>query len=175
MPPLRRGSAFALLRSPGRTPGWPRRSGAGFLVITGRSKEILVTSGGKNVSPAAIEDRIGGHPLVGNAVVVGDGRSCVAALLTVDQQHFPVWKRTAGKSAEATVADLAGDPDLLAELQRAVDQGNPAVSRAESVRRFRVLPVEFTRENGCLTPSLEVKRDVVVRRWADEVEACYAG
>ncbi|WP_198320503.1 hypothetical protein [Actinosynnema pretiosum] len=118
-------------------------------MITGRSKEILVTSGGKNVSPAAIEDRIGGH--------------------------LPVWKRTAGKSAEATVADLAGDPDLLAELQHAVDQGNAAVSRAESVRRFRVLPVEFTRENGCLTPSLEVKRDVVVRRWADEVEACYAG
>ncbi|GAA2670089.1 MULTISPECIES: long-chain fatty acid--CoA ligase [Actinosynnema] len=148
---------------------------AGFLVITGRSKEILVTSGGKNVSPAAIEDRIGGHPLVGNAVVVGDGRNYVAALLTVDHQHFPVWKRSAGKPESATVADLAGDPDLLAELQRAVDQGNAAVSRAESVRRFRVLPVEFTQENGCLTPSLKVKRDVVVRRWADEVEACYAG
>jgi long-chain acyl-CoA synthetase len=120
---------------------------AGFLVITGRSKDILVTSGGKNVSPGVMEDRVNGHPLVGNAVVVGDGRRYVAALIT--------------------------DPDLLADLQEAVDLGNAAVSQAESIRRFRVLSAEFTPENGFLTPSLKVKRGVVVEAFADEVEACY--
>ena len=132
-----------------------------------------MTSGGKNVSPGVMEDRIGGHPLVGHATVVGDGRRYVAALLTLDHQHFAVWKENTGKAAEATVADLLDDPDLLAELQRAVDLGNAAVSRAEAVRRFRVLPVEFTPENGYLTPSLKVKRHVVVEAFADEVEACY--
>ncbi|RDG38095.1 AMP-dependent synthetase/ligase [Streptomyces corynorhini] len=146
----------------------------GFLVITGRSKEILVTSGGKNVSPGVMEDRITGHPLVGHAVVVGDGRKYVAALLTLDHQYFPVWKENAGKSAAATVTDLLDDPDLRVELQAAVDLGNAAVSQAESVRRFRVLPVEFTPENGYLTPSLKVKRTVVTEAFTDEVEACYA-
>ncbi|PRY39879.1 AMP-dependent synthetase/ligase [Umezawaea tangerina] len=146
---------------------------AGFLVITGRSKEILVTSGGKNVSPGVMEDRITSHPLVGNAVVVGDGRRYVAALLTVDRQYFPVWKETKGKPAAATVRELAEDADLLAALQEAVDLGNEAVSRAESVRRFRVLEEEFTAENGYLTPSLKVRRGVVVEAFAGEVEACY--
>ncbi len=147
---------------------------AGFLVITGRSKDILVTSGGKNVSPGVMEDRINSHPLVGNAVVVGDGRRYVAALLTVDHQHFPMWKENRGKPALATVADLLDDPDLLADLQEAVDLGNAAVSQAESIRRFRVLSAEFTPENGYLTPSLKIKRGVVVEEFADEVEACYA-
>ena len=145
----------------------------GYLEITGRRKEILVTSGGKNVSPGVIEDRIAGHPLVGNAVVVGDGRRYVAALVTLDHQFFPVWKQTAGKPATASVADLLEDPDLLTALQEAVDLGNAAVSQAESVRRFRVLPVEFTPENGYLTPSLKVRRSVVMEAFADEVEACY--
>ncbi|WNV87156.1 long-chain fatty acid--CoA ligase [Umezawaea sp. Da 62-37] len=150
-----------------------RLDDGGFLVITGRSKDILVTSGGKNVSPGVMEDRVNAHPLVGNAVVVGDGRRYVAALLTLDHQYFPVWKENRGKPAEATVADLLDDHDLLADLQEAVDLGNAAVSRAESVRRFRVLSAEFTPENGFLTPSLKIKRSVVVEAFADEVEACY--
>ncbi|SDG03593.1 long-chain acyl-CoA synthetase [Lentzea fradiae] len=146
----------------------------GYLVITGRSKDILVTSGGKNVSPGIMEDRVNSHPLVGNAVVVGDGRRYVAALLTVDPQQFELWKRNRGKPAEATVADLRDDPDLRADLQEAVDLGNAAVSQAESIRRFRVLSAEFTAENGYLTPSLKIKRGVVVEAFADEVEACYS-
>jgi long-chain acyl-CoA synthetase len=145
----------------------------GFLKITGRKKEILVTSGGKNVAPAVIEDRIAAHPLVGQAMVVGDGQKYVAALITIDQEYFDFWKNGAGKG-DATVADLTEDPDLLAELQRAVDEGNAAVSKAESVRRFRVLKAEFTPENGYLTPSLKLKRNVIMKDFAAEVDALYS-
>jgi long-chain acyl-CoA synthetase len=146
----------------------------GFLRITGRKKEILVTSGGKNVAPSVIEDRISAHPLVGQAFVVGDGQKYVAALITVDADYFDYWKTTAGKSADATVSDLAEDADLLAELQRAVDEGNEAVSKAESVRRFRVLDTEFSPENGYLTPSLKLKRNVIMKDFAQDVDALYS-
>jgi long-chain acyl-CoA synthetase len=146
----------------------------GFLRITGRKKEILVTSGGKNVAPSVIEDRISAHPLVGQAFVVGDGQKYVAALITVDPDYFDYWKTTAGKSADATVSDLAEDADLIAELQRAVDEGNEAVSTAESVRRFRVLDTEFNPENGYLTPSLKLKRNVIMKDFAREVDALYS-
>jgi len=146
----------------------------GFLRITGRKKEILVTSGGKNVAPSVIEDRIAAHPLVGQAFVVGDGQKYVAALITIDADYFAYWKTTAGKSDTATVSDLAEDADLLAELQRAVDEGNLAVSTAESVRRFRVLDTEFNPENGYLTPSLKLKRNVIMKDFAKEVDALYS-
>jgi long-chain acyl-CoA synthetase len=146
----------------------------GFLRITGRKKEILVTSGGKNVAPSVIEDRIAAHPLVGQAFVVGDGQKYVAALITIDQDYFAYWKTTAGKSDGATVSDLADDADLLAELQRAVDDGNLAVSKAESVRRFRVLDTEFNPENGYLTPSLKLKRNVIMKDFAKDVDALYS-
>jgi len=146
----------------------------GFLRITGRKKEILVTSGGKNVAPSVIEDRIAAHPLVGQAFVVGDGQKYVAALITVDPEYFAYWKTTAGKPDSATVSDLAEDADLLAELQRAVDEGNLAVSTAESVRRFRVLDTEFNPENGYLTPSLKLKRNVIMKDFAKDVDALYS-
>jgi long-chain acyl-CoA synthetase len=146
----------------------------GFLKITGRKKEILVTSGGKNVAPSVIEDRIAAHPLVGQAFVVGDGQKYVAALITIDADYFAYWKTTAGKADTATVSDLAEDGDLLGEIQQAVDEGNAAVSTAESVRRFRVLATEFNPENGYLTPSLKLKRAVIMKDFAKEVNSLYS-
>lgn len=146
----------------------------GFLKITGRKKEILVTSGGKNVAPSVIEDRIAAHPLVGQAMVVGDGQKYVAALITIDEEYFAYWKTTAGKPAEASVSDLADDKDLVAEIQRAVDEGNAAVSLAESVRKFRILSTTFNPENGYLTPSLKLKRNVIMKDFATEVDALYS-
>jgi long-chain acyl-CoA synthetase len=146
----------------------------GFLKITGRKKEILVTSGGKNVAPSVIEDRISAHPLVGQSLVVGDGQKYVAALITIDADYFAYWKTTAGKPESATVADLADDADLTAEIQKAVDDGNRAVSTAESVRKFRILDTEFNPENGYLTPSLKLKRNVIMKDFATEVDALYS-
>jgi long-chain acyl-CoA synthetase len=148
--------------------------GDGYLKITGRKKEILVTSGGKNVAPSVIEDRIAAHPLVGQALVVGDGQKYIAALITIDADYFTYWKSTAGKDANATVSDLADDPDLTAEIQKAVDEGNLAVSQAESVRKFRVLDTEFNPENGYLTPSLKLKRNIIMKDFAKEVDALYS-
>ncbi|TCO58222.1 AMP-dependent synthetase/ligase [Actinocrispum wychmicini] len=146
----------------------------GFLRITGRKKEILVTSGGKNVAPAVIEDRIAAHPLVGQAMVVGDGRSYIAALITIEPDYFTFWKSANGKPADASVADLVEDPQLNAEIQVAVDDGNKAVSKAESVRRFRILTTEFTPETGHLTPSLKLKRSVIMKDFASDVAALYS-
>lgn len=146
----------------------------GFLKITGRKKEILVTSGGKNVAPAVIEDRIAAHPLVGQALVVGDGQKYVAALITMDQEYFDYWKTSAGKPEAATVDELVDDPELRAEVQKAVDDGNAAVSQAESVRKFRILATEFSPENGYLTPSLKLKRNVIMKDFASEVESLYS-
>ncbi|ONI78637.1 long-chain fatty acid--CoA ligase [Actinosynnema sp. ALI-1.44] len=146
----------------------------GFLKITGRKKEILVTSGGKNVAPAVIEDRIAAHPLVGQAMVVGDGKSYIAALITIEPDYFTYWKSTTGKPESATVADLLDDADLNAEIQRAVDEGNQAVSKAESVRKFRILTTEFSPETGHLTPSLKLKRSVIMTDFKTDVDALYS-
>ncbi|NLU67676.1 AMP-dependent synthetase/ligase [Streptomyces sp. HNM0574] len=145
----------------------------GFLTITGRKKEILVTAGGKNVAPAVIEDRIRGHALVAECMVVGDGRPFVGALLTVDEEFLPRWAEEHGKSG-LPHGELLADPELRAELQKAVDEGNEAVSRAESVRKFRVLSTQFTEESGHITPSLKLKRGVVAKDFADEIEALYS-
>ncbi|MFI0899485.1 AMP-dependent synthetase/ligase [Streptomyces sp. NPDC020983] len=144
----------------------------GYLTITGRKKEIIVTAGGKNVAPAVIEDRIRAHALVAECMVVGDARPFVGALVTLDEEFLPRWAEQHGKAGR-TAAELAADPDLLAAVQQAVDDGNAAVSRAESVRRFRILPGQFTEESGHLTPSLKLKRSVVLADYADEVEALY--
>ncbi|MGW8406332.1 AMP-dependent synthetase/ligase [Streptomyces albidoflavus] len=146
----------------------------GYLAITGRKKEIIVTAGGKNVAPAVIEDRIRGHALVAECMVVGDGRPFVGALVTVDEEFLVRWAADHGKPAGSTAASLREDPELLAEIQRAVDDGNAAVSKAESVRKFRVLPSQFTEESGHITPSLKLKRGVVLKDFADEIEAIYA-
>ncbi|UNZ19747.1 AMP-dependent synthetase/ligase [Streptomyces sp. 891-h] len=144
----------------------------GYLSITGRKKEILVTAGGKNVAPAVIEDRIRAHALVAECMVVGDGRPFVGALLTVDEEFLPRWAAEHGKQ-DLGHEQLLEDPDLLAELQTAVDEGNKAVSRAESVRKFRVLRAQFTEDSGHVTPSLKLKRGVVAKDFADEIEALY--
>ncbi|WP_240139124.1 AMP-dependent synthetase/ligase [Streptomyces sp. MUM 178J] len=147
----------------------------GYLTITGRKKEILVTAGGKNVAPAVIEDRIRGHALIAECMVVGDGRPFVGALVTLDEEFLGRWAAEHGKPAGATAASLREDPELLAEIQKAVDDGNAAVSKAESVRKFRVLPSQFTEEAGHITPSLKLKRNVVAKDFADEIESIYRG
>ncbi|MFE7236972.1 AMP-dependent synthetase/ligase [Streptomyces sp. NPDC057580] len=147
----------------------------GYLTITGRKKEIIVTAGGKNVAPAVIEDRIRGHALVAECMVVGDGRPFVGALITLDEEFLGHWAKEHGKPAGSTAVSLREDPELLAEVQRAVDDGNAAVSKAESVRKFRILTSQFTEEAGHITPSLKLKRNVVAKDFADEVESIYRG
>ncbi|MEF9903273.1 AMP-dependent synthetase/ligase [Streptomyces sp. P9-A2] len=146
----------------------------GYLRITGRKKEILVTAGGKNVAPAVIEDRIRAHALVAECMVVGDGRPFVGALVTLDEEFLGRWVAEHGKPEGSTAVSLSEDPELLATIQTAVDDGNAAVSKAESVRKFRVLPSQFTEESGHLTPSLKLKRNVVTKDFAHEIEAIYA-
>ncbi|MGY1453918.1 AMP-dependent synthetase/ligase [Streptomyces sp. SS8] len=145
----------------------------GYLTITGRKKEILVTAGGKNVAPAVIEDRIRAHALVAECMVVGDGRPFVAALITLDEEFLPRWAEEHGKSGLSRER-LLEDPELLAAVQKAVDDGNAAVSRAESVRKFRLLATQFTEDSGHLTPSMKLKRGVVAKDFAQEIEALYA-
>jgi long-chain acyl-CoA synthetase len=146
----------------------------GFVRITGRKKEILVTAGGKNVSPAVLEDRVRAHSLVSQCLVVGDGQPFIAALVTLDEESLGPWAEAHGK-AVSSAAELADDPDLLSEIQAAVDEANGAVSRAESIRKFAVLPHDWTEEGGQLTPSLKLKRNVVLREERDEVAALYVG
>ncbi|MFI9648307.1 AMP-dependent synthetase/ligase [Streptomyces sp. NPDC052040] len=145
----------------------------GYLRITGRKKEIIVTAGGKNVAPAVIEDRIRAHALIAECMVVGDGKPFVAALVTIDEEFLPRWAEQNGKPAGTTLAALRDDPGLLAEIQRAVDDGNAAVSKAESVRKFHILDHQFTLTSGHLTPSLKLKRHVVLRDFAGEIESLY--
>jgi len=146
----------------------------GFLKITGRKKEIIVTSGGKNVSPAVLEDRLRMHALISQCMVVGDGRPYIGALITIDTEALGPWKARHGKPAGATVADLREDPDLLGEIQVAVDDANQAVSRAESIRRFRVLDVDFTQEQGHLSNKLGIRRGVLAKEFAADIDALYA-
>ncbi len=146
----------------------------GFVKITGRKKEIIVTSGGKNVSPATLEDRLRGHPLISQCMVVGDGRPHIGALITIDDEALQGWKRKVGKPADADIATLRHDADLIGELQAAVDEASRVVSRAESIRRFRVLASDFTEASGELTPTLKLRRDVVLRTRADDIDALYS-
>ncbi len=143
----------------------------GFVKITGRKKEILVTAGGKNVAPAVLEDRLRAHPLVSQALVVGDRQPFIAALVTLDQEALPLWSKANAKSG--SIADLVRDPDLVAEVQRGVDDANSAVSKAESIRKFQLLAEDWTEEGGQLTPSLKLKRNVVLRECKDEIAALY--
>ena len=146
----------------------------GYLKITGRKKEILVTAGGKNVAPAVLEDRLRAHPLVSQCIVVGDQKPFIAALLTIDEEMLPMWASNHGLEG-ITPARARTDETVLAELQKAVDDANSAVSKAESIRKFAVLEGDFTEESGHLTPSLKLKRNIVMRDFADEVDALYGG
>ncbi|WP_370619138.1 AMP-dependent synthetase/ligase [Mumia sp. Pv 4-285] len=145
----------------------------GFITITGRKKEIIVTAGGKNVVPAALEDRIRAHVLVSQAVVVGEGKPFVGALITLDQEAVGPWLEQRGKSADTPIAELADDDEVVAAVQAAVDEANSHVSRAESIRKFRILSIDWTEEGGQVTPTLKLKRNVVMREHRDDVEALY--
>jgi long-chain acyl-CoA synthetase len=143
----------------------------GFVRITGRKKELLVTAGGKNVSPTVLEDRLRSHAIVSQCMVVGDGEPFIGALVTIDADTFEQWAEARGRKGH--VADLVDDPDLVAEVQRAVDDTNAAVSQAEAIRRFTILPLDWSEEAGHLTPSLKLKRAVVMRQFRREVAALY--
>ena len=143
----------------------------GFVRITGRKKEILVTAGGKNVAPAVLEDRVRAHALVSQCLVVGDGQPFIAALVTLDEDVLPGWADAHGKTGPP--ADLATDPDLVAEIQAAIDDANNAVSKAEAIRKFTVLTRDWTEEGGQLTPSLKLKRNVVMREAREDIAALY--
>ena len=145
----------------------------GFLKIVGRKKELIVTAGGKNVAPAVLEDRLRAHPLISQAMVVGDNQPFIAALITIDPEAFDGWKQRNGKGSGSSVGDLATDPDLMAEVERAVKEANLQVSHAEAIRKFRILPVDFTEDTGELTPTMKVKRKVVAEKFADDIEALY--
>ncbi|MEN9735352.1 MAG: hypothetical protein RL129_62 [Actinomycetota bacterium] len=144
----------------------------GYLSIIGRKKELIVTSGGKNVAPAVLEDRVKSHPLVSQCLVVGDNKPFIAALVTIDPDAIKPWI-IANKKDGATIQDLIHDPDLIAVVQTAVDEANKAVSRAESIRKFAILPVDFTIADGQLTAKMSVKRHVVGAQFAKEIEALY--
>jgi long-chain acyl-CoA synthetase len=145
----------------------------GYLRITGRKKEIIVTAGGKNVAPAVLEDRLRGHPLVSQVVVVGDARPYIGALVTLDAEALPGWLAT-HDLPDMDVPTAATHPRVLAALDRAVERANRAVSRAESIRRYRILTTDFTVENDYLTPSLKVRRERVLKDFSAEIEAIYA-
>ncbi|GIF48513.1 long-chain acyl-CoA synthetase [Asanoa ferruginea] len=145
----------------------------GYLTITGRKKEIIVTAAGKNVAPAVLEDRIRAHTLVSQALVIGDRQPFIAALVTIDPEALPRWLETQGLPAGTSVADLRTDEKLRAEIQAAIDDANKAVSHAEAIKEFRILPADFTEATGELTPSLKVKRGVVIKANQAEIDEIY--
>jgi long-chain acyl-CoA synthetase len=146
----------------------------GFVKITGRKKEIIVTAGGKNVAPAVLEDRLRSNFLVSQCIVVGDAKPYIAALVTIDPEAFPGWLALTGKPADSTIAEMVGDPDLVAVVQSAVDEANKAVSQAEAIKKFSILPVDWTIDGGQLTPKMSIKRDVVMKDFAVQVEELYS-
>jgi len=145
----------------------------GYLYITGRKKELIVTAGGKNVAPAVLEDRLRSNPLISQCMVVGDNKPFIAALITLDPDSIKPWS-VANKKEGASIADLAKDPTLLSAIQSAVDETNKAVSKAESIRKFTVLPIDFTIAGGHLTAKLSVKRHVVAQQFAREIDELFA-
>ncbi len=146
----------------------------GYLEITGRKKEIIVTAGGKNVAPAALEDPIRANPIIGQVIVVGDEKPYISALITLDEEMLPAWLKNNGLDPAIPQDEAAKLPAVLAEIQRAVDAANTKVSRAESIRKFRVLDADLTEASGHLTPKLSIKRNVIMQDFASEIESMYA-
>jgi long-chain acyl-CoA synthetase len=147
----------------------------GFVTITGRKKELIVTAAGKNVAPAVLEDRVRAHWLVSQCLVVGDQRPFIAALITLDPESLPTWAEKAGKPADTDPAELVRDPQLRDEIQQAVNDANKAVSQAEAIKKFAILPGDWTEAGGQLTPSLKLKRNLVMTECADDITALYSG
>jgi long-chain acyl-CoA synthetase len=150
-----------------------RLDSEGYLTITGRKKDVVVTSGGKSVAPAPLEQRLRMHPLVHQAVVIGDDRPCVGALITLDPDFLAHWRGSLALQGDGQGRESREENALREEIARAVASANSAVSRAESIRVYRVLPEPFAPDNGLLTPSLKLRRDAIVRHYAAEIDAMY--
>ena len=146
----------------------------GYISITGRKKEIIVTAGGKNVAPAVLEDALRAHPLISQCLVVGDGKPFIGALITLDSETLPGWKERHGLAADTPVSELVKNPDLVAEIDEAVAEGNTKVSNPERIKKYRILEVDFTQETGELTPTLKLKRNVIHKEHGAAIEAIYA-
>jgi long-chain acyl-CoA synthetase len=147
----------------------------GFISITGRKKELIVTAGGKNVAPTALEDPLRASPIIAQAVVIGDQRPFVSALLSLDPEMLPVWLGNKGQQSDLTLSQAAQNPIVLAELQRKVDEVNETVSNAEGIKKFAVIETELTEESGHLTPSMKIKREIVARDFAPIIDEIYGG
>jgi len=147
----------------------------GYLEITGRKKEIIVTAGGKNVAPAGLEDPIRANPIIGQVIVVGDQKPYISALITLDEEMLPAWLKNNGHDETLSVTEAANHPAVIAEVQKAVDAANATVSRAESIRKFHILDIELTETSGHLTPKLSIKRSVILVDFADVIEGLYIG
>ncbi len=147
----------------------------GYLTITGRKKELIVTAGGKNVAPAALEDPIRANPIIGQVVVVGDQKPFIAALVTLDSEMLPVWLNNNELDAQMSLTEAGSNTKVIAEVQKAIDAANARVSRAESIRKFIILATEFTESSGHLTPKMSIKRHVITTDFADVIEGMYSG
>ena len=147
----------------------------GFLTITGRKKEIIVTAGGKNVAPAGLEDPLQAHPLISQVVVVGDKRPFIGALIWLDAEMLPTWLKNHKGNVQLTLSEAAKDPLVISEIQKAVDQVNKSFSTAESIRKFIISDRTLSEGSGHLTPSLKIKREAVARDYAKEISEIYAG
>lgn len=147
----------------------------GFISITGRKKELIVTAGGKNVAPTALEDPLRASPIIGQAVVIGDQRPFVAALLSLDPEMMPVWLANNGQPSDLTLSQAATNPRVLQELQKAVDEVNATVSNAEAIKKFEVIDSELSEKSGHLTPSMKIKREAVARDFSPLIDKIYGG
>lgn len=145
----------------------------GYLTITGRKKEIIVTAGGKNVAPAALEDPVRSNTIISEVVVVGDQKPFIAALIALDPEMLPAWLKNQGESPDMSLEEAAKHPKVLAEVQGAIDKANKYVSRAESIRKFAILPTTFIEANGHLTPKMSIKRDNILRDFAGDIADIY--
>ncbi|WP_028477247.1 long-chain fatty acid--CoA ligase [Nocardia sp. CNY236] len=145
----------------------------GFITITGRKKEIIVTAGGKNVSPALLEDSLRAHPLISQVMVVGDGQPFIGALITLDPEALPGWKQRHGVPDDTPIEKLVEQPDLIAEIDTAVTETNKKVSHAEQIKKIRILSTDWTQETGELTPKMSLKRAVAMKKYADDVAKIY--
>jgi long-chain acyl-CoA synthetase len=144
-----------------------------FLTITGRKKELLITAGGKNVAPAPMEDPLRADPLIGQAVVIGDNRPFIAAIITLDPEMLPLWLASHGLDKNLTLAEASKNPVVYAEVESAVARVNKTVSKAEEIKKFVILDCEINESTGHITPSMKVKRNVVLQDFADVVEEIY--
>jgi long-chain acyl-CoA synthetase len=147
----------------------------GYLEITGRKKEIIATAGGKKVSPATLEDPIRANPIIGQVIVCGDQKPFISALITLDEEMLPAWLKNNGLDETMSVAAAAKNPQVIAEVQKEVDASNSKVSRAESIRKFTILDSDLTEASGHLTPKLSIKRNIILKDYADVIEAMYSG